>query len=110
MLHGQSPARLAFLRDFLSELPGPLQRIRGCWDDVEAIIEGDDPENPQLVVYYYSFMQPSFREYNMPEGTSWRVEVIDTWNMTREDCGVHQGKFTVKLPARSYMAVYMRKA
>lgn len=109
VLHGQSPARLAFLRDFLAELPGPLQRTKGCWDDVEAILEGDDPENPQMILYYYSFMQPSFREYSLPEGTSWQVEVLDTWNMTREGRGVHQGKFTIDLPARSYMAVYMKQ-
>ena len=109
VLHGESPARLAFLRDFLAELPAPLQRIRGCWDDVEAIPEGDDPAAPSAILYYYSFMQPSFREYNMPEGTSWQVEVLDTWNMTREDRGVHQGKFTIALPARSYMAVWMKR-
>jgi len=109
VLHGTSPARLQFLRDFLQELPGPLQRAPGSWDDVEAIPEGDDPACPAVKLYYYSFMRPSFREYTMPEGTRWHVQVLDTWNMTRTDCGVQQGKFTIPLPAQSYMAVYMKR-
>lgn len=107
-LHGQSPARLQFLKDFLAELPA-LRRINGRFDEVVAIPEGEDAENPSLRVYYHSFMQPSFREYSLPEGVKWQVEVIDTWNMTREDMGVQEGRFTIPLPGRSFMAIFMRR-
>jgi len=108
VLHGTSPVRLQFLKDFLSQLP-PLQRVKGRFDEVIAIPEGEDAENPSLRVYYHSFMQPSFREYRLPEGVKWQVEVIDTWNMTRVDMGVREGHFRIPLPGRSYMAIFMRR-
>lgn len=109
VLHGKSPERLQFLRDFLEALPGPLRRAKGSWDDVEAIIEGDDENQPEHLICYYSFMQPSFREFRMPEGVRYQAEVIDTWNMTREIAGVFEGRFDVALPGRSYMAIYLKR-
>ena len=58
---------------------------------------------------YYSFMQPSFREYHFDDETEFEVRVIDTWNMTIEDKGVVKGKFKVELPGTPYMAVQIRK-
>ena len=76
---------------------------------VEAIIEGDDENQPEHLICYYSFMQPSFREFRMPEGVRYQAEVIDTWNMTREIAGVFEGRFDVALPGRSYMAIYLKR-
>lgn len=109
VLHGESPARLRFLRDFLEELPAPLMRIPASWDEVCATIEGCTDEAAPLYLYYYSFMRPSFRDYTVPSGTAYQVELIDTWNMTRTDCGIQAGTFRVAMPAKSYMAVFMRR-
>lgn len=109
VLHGDSPARLRFLRDFLESLPAPLMRIHTNWDEVCATTEGCTEEAAPLYLYYYSFMRPSFRDYTVPTGTSYHVELLDTWNMTLTDCGIQSGTFRIQMPARSYMAVYMRR-
>ena len=47
---------------------------------------------------------------NLPEGGSYEVEVIDTWEMTRTKVksGVN-GKVEVKLPGKEGMAILARK-
>ena len=57
-------------------------------------------------LYYYDIQTFSFAELELPETRVYRVEVIDTWNMTRETAaaGVN-GKVRVDLPSREYMAV-----
>lgn len=109
VLHGESPARLHFLRDFLESLPAPLMHVYANWDEVCAIPQGAQQDAAPLYLYYYSFMRPSFRDYTVPAGTAYHVELIDTWHMTRTDCGTHTGSFRISMPARSYMAVYMRR-
>lgn len=111
-LHGESWKRVRFLLDILHQTPGiGLKPIRPNWDDVCAV-----PEAPILAaktgyrLYYYSFMRPSFREFYFDDTTPYRVEVIDTWNMTIEDKGIFSGHFKVELPARQYMAIRLQKA
>lgn len=109
VLHGGSPARIAFLRDFLYELPGPLMPFRAGWDEMAATVEGYEGKAAPAYLYYYSFMRPSYRDFRVPEGTAYQVDLIDTWNMTRTDCGVREGQFRVRMPARCFMAVYMKR-
>ncbi|MBP3704392.1 MAG: DUF5605 domain-containing protein, partial [Clostridia bacterium] len=58
---------------------------------------------------YYGFGRPSFRTFRKSPEAKYRVEVIDTWNMTITDAGVHSGKFRIGLPGREYMAVRIRR-
>lgn len=45
-----------------------------------------------------------------PPGTQWKVDLIDTWNMTVETQeGVAEGRVKVTLPGREYMAVRLRR-
>ena len=60
-------------------------------------------------IHYYGFGRPSFRDFVKPAGENWRVEVIDTWNMTITDAGVHSGKFCIALPGHEYMAVRLTR-
>ena len=41
----------------------------------------------------------------MPEGVKYKVEIIDTWDMTITDAGVHEGFFQIPMPSKQYMAV-----
>ncbi len=111
-LRGESWKRIGFLLDVLRAVPGNgLRRLPGEWDSVCGV-----PEDPSLAektgyrLYYYSFMQPSFREFRLDDSTPYRAEVIDTWNMTVTGAGVHRGRFRVDLPGRPYMAVRLMKA
>lgn len=52
-------------------------------------------------------MQPSFRDFYFED--KMHVEVIDTWNMTKEDKGIFSGRFRIELPQRQYMLIRMWK-
>ena len=108
-LHGESPARIKFLHQILSETPGGLGLRRADamgFDEVVAVPDSTTPVDG-YELHYYGFGRPSFRYFHK-EG-SWRVEVIDTWEMTVEDRGVHTGRFRVELPGKEYMAIRLRK-
>ena len=60
-------------------------------------------------IHDYGFGRPSFRDFVKPAGENWRVEIIDTWNMTITDAGVHSGKFRIALPGHEYMAVRLTR-
>lgn len=108
-LHGESPARIRFLHQILRETPGiGLKRGMGMFDETvgvpDEMMPGDSYE-----IHYYGFGRPSFRDFLKSPDAKYQVEVIDTWNMTITDAGVHSGKFRIALPGREYMAVRIRK-
>ena len=106
-LHGESPARIRFLHSILSETPGlGLKEGQGSFDETVAVPESMFEYGYEI--HYYGFGRPSYRDFFKGEGERWHVEVIDTWNMTVEDAGVHGGRFRIPLPGREYMAVRLR--
>lgn len=114
VLHGESYKRFKLLHDIMRETPGlGLAPYDLGWDEVCAVSEETTQQIKTVKDYYliyYSFMRPSFREYHFDDTTRFRVRVIDTWNMTIEDRGLAQGRFTIELPGKPYMAVQIKKA
>ncbi len=109
-LHGESPARIKFLHSILAETPGRgLKRGQGMFDETVGVPDEPFPA-AGYEIHYYGFGRPSFRDFVKPEGEQWLVEIIDTWNMTITDAGIHSGKFRVTLPGREYMAVRLIRA
>ncbi|MEY2191117.1 DUF5605 domain-containing protein [Neobacillus sp. BF23-41] len=104
-LHGSSPDRIAFLRGIMEESPKDgLNPLQMSWDAPAAGIPDE------YYLFYYGFNQPRFREYRMKPGTKYKVEVIDTWNMTINELEeIYEGKFRIELPGRQYMAVRMSR-
>ncbi|MBC7235958.1 MAG: DUF5605 domain-containing protein, partial [Chloroflexi bacterium] len=106
VLHGQSPARLAFLRGILEE--GPADGL----DPVEGVIESRFPcagKGESYYLAYFGIQQPALVPVRLPEGARYRVDVIDTWEMTIEtQPDVYGGRFTVALPGKPYMALRLR--
>jgi hypothetical protein len=102
-LTGKSPARIAFARAIIEESPGrKLDPLPSDWDLPCAGVQDE------YMLFYFGFHRPSFREFRMKPGITYRVEVIDTWNMTIERLpGLYEGTFRVNLPRRQYMAVRM---
>ena len=109
-LKGESHPRFDFMLQIAEEL-GPITYLpqRNPWDLPVGGVEG--------VVYiaYFGFNRPRFRDFysdnpflgnaNMPKGR-YRVELIDTWNMTITDCGeMNHDELYVELPGKQYMAV-----
>ncbi len=116
-LHGDSEPRLAFLLKIWDEVPGGyLQRGGGIFDETVAVPLGEEKrvnwEEQQYVsfeIHYYGFGRPSYREFDLPENERYQVDVIDTWNMTVTDAGIHSGFTRIPLPGREYMAIRLRR-
>ena len=147
-LRGGSINRIAFLREIMDALPGPLEPENAGF----CAVRGKSPEELEellasvhqgMRVYYERVlaMDPVERErfldgqvqyrgrcgdeailvycdiqtfgqlrLDLPDRERYTVEVIDTWNMTREvQIRDAHGQVTVKLPGRPWMAVLARK-
>ncbi len=107
VLHGESPARIAFLAKILQEIPGGkgLQQIPGYWDAVAATT---DPEKKDFILFYFSFLRPLYRDLYFDDETEYEVDVIDTWNMEIKPQGVFKGKFRIVVGGKPYMALRVR--
>lgn len=109
-LHGESHKRFTFLLDIMKQTPGiglaPYENKN--WDEICAV-----PQNVNCrgsyYLYYYSFMRPSFRDFYFDDITEYQVNVIDTWDMTVENKGIHKGKFRITLPGKQFIAVQIKK-
>jgi 3',5'-cyclic AMP phosphodiesterase CpdA len=128
-LIGESVARIAFVRKLFEQTPrlSPILKIdpstvssleeafsrrqeaakvimEGAWNMVAGGHHKQD-----FFLFYYGVHQPSLRNFSLPEG-SYRIDVIDTWNMTVETWaeGV-SGKVSVALPGRKFMAIRIQK-
>ena len=105
-LHGQSPTRIAFLRQILEE--GPAEGL-----DPTAGFGGDVACAGQERKYYLAYFgrnRPSFRDLTLPEGGRFKIDVIDTWEMTITPLeGTFEGKCRIQLPAKPYIALRVRR-
>lgn len=144
-LKGESPARIAFLREIIEALPGVLEPIPNPMASmidpagrdtiraqiaflpaarrhtIEVILDTDPLEVRTLVenemLYeghcgedvYLTFFRRQCRArttLNLPESGSYRVEIIDTWAMTRTVAAEYaSGKTTIALPGKEGIAV-----
>jgi hypothetical protein len=81
-----------------------------CW---ELRSDRDAPRGGVAGEYellYYGFNQPSFRWVDLPDGGSYAIDVIDTWNMTVERVADRaSGRVGVDLPGRQSMAVRLTR-
>ena len=81
-LHGQSPARLAFLREVLEDAPPEGVEPIDKWQDLQT---AGKPGEYYLV--YLGKQRPTEWLFELPRaglvaGMSFTAEVLDTWNMT----------------------------
>ncbi|WP_326794167.1 DUF5060 domain-containing protein [Streptomyces sp. NBC_01808] len=95
-LRGESVPRIAFLRRLLEEAPADLPRARR--------------EGTSWLEYFGGPTQSAYRDVELPAGGEYRIELIDTWQMTvTELAGVHHGRAPVELKGRPDMAVRIRR-
>lgn len=114
-LKGESPARIAFLREIMEQMPSalepweepvmmlmdsyfgneskeenPFYQLRSSLSSMEAdavalkdtTYEGHCEE--EVYIKYYGIQCPAKSFIILPENKTYTVEVIDTWNQTRE--------------------------
>ena len=144
-LKGSSAPRIAFLREIVEALPGPLDP-RPCGmeclcklvnaPDFEQKLAGMDPNQRNFLrsfarmnreeqagylasefcymgqcgeeafLTFYDLRCCARDTLELPENRTYRVELIDVWEMTRRTIAEHvAGKVEIKLPAKENMAV-----
>ncbi|MGI6106320.1 MAG: DUF5060 domain-containing protein [Lachnospiraceae bacterium] len=108
-LRGESWKRVKFLEKVMSEVPG--HGIRLIRDQNRIMIAGAESERDlpdeekSFFLYYYEDMQPAAGYLDLPEGKTFRVELLDTWNGTIRDLGEYSGKQFIRMPGKQYMAL-----
>ena len=143
-LHGESPRRIAFLKEVIDSLPAPLTPWHPGFGDLrkmtreesDAIIAGapgnlgdflrlmlamSDREHTFQTISEYEFSGHAGEEAylfyygincfcqtmpNLPAGHTYKLEVLDAWNMTRETIATgYTPGHLVRLPGREYIAL-----
>ena len=100
VLHGKSPARIAFLRGIMQDFPRGLDYI----NEHAAGVPGE------FYLYYFGEKRPQSWDFELPPYREYKVDVIDAWNMTVTPIDSSFGdRFTLALPGRPYIAVRIRK-
>jgi hypothetical protein len=135
-LIGASVPRIAFLRKVFEQAPNlsPLEKIdnesvnlmgmdkgnifaapsdrpvdriiaEGRWNCTAGGYHEDD-----YFIFYFGSHQPAIRYFNLPQDATFRVDVIDTWNMTIETIAQNaSGPIRVPMPSQKYMAIRIQK-
>jgi hypothetical protein len=100
VLKGESPKRLAFLRQVIESAPVEgLEPISGDWVWGRGGLVGGRVGEFRLI--YFGDYQPSYWNIDVPKKSRFKAEVIDTWNMTITPMeGVFEPGSKVPLPGK----------
>lgn len=94
-IYGTSTPRIAFLRSIMEAGPADWMKAK---------------EQGTYVLEYLGNHQYAYKYLNLPETGSYRIELIDTWNMTITELkGTYSGECKVELPSKPYMALRITK-
>ncbi|MBN1895265.1 DUF5605 domain-containing protein [bacterium] len=102
VLHGQSPDRIGFLRLIMEKRPEEgVYPFHNLWNKEMILIK-----DKEYYLYYYGYTQQKAARLRLPEDVKFKVEVIDTWNMTLTPVeGLFSGNAEIRLPGTPWMAV-----
>ena len=90
-----------FVRSVLQMSEEEAARFFACETEVCGHTADDS-----AILHYYDIQTSCRVHFEVPENRKYRIDVIDTWNMTKETVRTDaSGKFDVDLPGRPYMAV-----
>ena len=103
-LTGESVPRIAFLREIFEQ-----SQATGLTPIKKMDVVAGGHSNDDYFLYYFGMHQPRSRNFNLPEG-SFRIEVIDTWNMAIDSVAENaSGSTKVNLPGKKYMAIRIQR-
>ena len=103
-LRGDSPARIAFLKSIIDEGPSSSWNPISYGKEWSTIgCEG---------IYFLTYLgraQPAYWPVNL-EGSAFKVEVIDSWNMTISKLpDLYSGDTRIPLPGRPFIAIRVQR-
>ncbi|MBN1428748.1 MAG: DUF5605 domain-containing protein [Anaerolineae bacterium] len=135
-LHGESVPRIAFLRQIFEQAPvltpvekadmeflnlmapEPLASLfgahKGSGDKVIAEggwnnEAGGYNSDSGYYLFYFGMHQPASRNFNLQDD-NYRIDLIDTWNMTIETVAeIATGQTCVEMPTRKFMAIRIQR-
>jgi len=106
LLHGQSPARIAFLRSLVEA--GPAQGLEPQAGVVRFPCVGKAPD---YYLAYFGIRQPAKVGLDLPAEGRFRVESIDTWEMKMEVASEGlSGRCEIALVGKPFMAIRITKS
>jgi hypothetical protein len=105
-LKGESPERIKFLRNIIEAAPLNMKPIPlFTWMPFSAI--GIEKE---YYLGYFNDAQPGSAVITLPRDASYKVEIIDTWNMTITPIEKSfSGYCLIELPSKPYIAIRITK-
>ncbi len=109
VLHGSSPARIAFLRKLLEETiavgSGPIGFTNFHQEPM-----GARRSNNSVLFYYFDEHQAAEGTFPLPEGKTYTAEYVDTLLLTRTQLpGEYSGSADVKLPGTPWGSLWFRQ-
>ena len=137
-LKGQSAPRIAFLRKIFEQTP-ELRAVKkpdpeeidlmdpaaqqaalspGGVKNLESLMAqeawGADAvgidAHGETCLFYFGMRQPGGRRFDLPTHQSYRIDVIDTWNMTLDTAAEAAcGETWVKLPGKKFIALRIQR-
>ena len=133
-LRGESIPRIAFLREIFEQAPTltPVIKTDNEFNDLmseesRARMSSQNQNTDRIIaegswnveafgyhgsdyyLFYFGMHQPKSRNFNLQDG-DYRIDVIDTWNMTIDLVAEHsRGQICVPLPGRKFTAIRVQK-
>ena len=109
LLLGESPARIAFLRQIVEDgAAGGFD----SWHEAQNVNRDRFPTGGRAGEYYLTYFrmaQPVQARFQLGEG-QFQVDVIDTWEMTITPLeNTVSGDCTIELPGKPYIALRLRR-
>ncbi len=106
VLHGESPARIAFLRNLLeANVTGGLNPLTL----INPRAREGASQGEEYYLYYFGSSQPARFQIMLAEDKRYKLDIIDAWEMTITPVeGTYSGTFLLDLPGKPYIAVQAR--
>jgi len=97
VLHGQSPARIAFLKKIMEPTPFTEMEPRELSSGGYLLSKAGE-------LYFFYFTTPTATTFELPGAGIYKVDGIDTWNMTVTPMGnARPGRFSFTPPKADYL-------
>lgn len=107
-IYGKSPQRIAFLKEIIESVPREYHEpvtFEPSWENNSCI--GKDGE---YYLVYFGIFRPSIKYIQLMKGKKYKIEVIDTWEMTITALeGTYESDSKIDLPGKQYIALRIQK-
>lgn len=107
-LHGKSPARIAFLRQIIEQMPSDCHEpivFEPAWENYACL----GKEGAYYLVYFGGY-RPAYKHMLLAKDVNYSVEIIDTWEMTiTKIAGEMKAGDRIELPSKPYIALRIQK-